>query len=68
MFESFSQYFDPKRNQSWIPVAKVGGVFVGIGLLILLLKELIIAILAAISIGIGVFILTVAFRIWRMLK
>ncbi len=68
MFESFTQYFDPKRNQSWIPVAKVGGIFVVIGLLILLLKALIIAVMAAISIGIGVYILIVAYRIWRMMR
>ncbi len=63
-YNSFSQYFRPKVHSSWLPVAKVGGIFILIGLLVLLLKQLLIAVISAGLIGIGIFILTVAFRIW----
>ncbi len=67
-FNNFGSYFSPNRNSSWIPIAKVGGFLILLGLLILILKEVIIAILAAVSIGVGVFILSVAFRVWRVSK
>ena len=64
-FHKVSQYFDPSTSRMWMPVAKVGAGFILGGILIILLKELLIAILAAGLIGLGVFILSVAFRIWR---
>jgi hypothetical protein len=56
---------DPAANTAWLPVAKVGLGFILAGLLIMLLKELLIAIIAAGTIGIGLFILSVAWRVWR---
>ena len=67
-FNDFKNYFSPQKKSSWIPVAKVGAFFVLLGILILILKEIIIAILATLSIGLGLFILSVAFRIWKMSK
>lgn len=64
-YDTFKQYFDPHANTAWMPVAKVGIGFILAGLLILLLKEIIIALIAAGTIGIGIFILTVAFRVWQ---
>jgi len=64
-YNSFKQYMDPAANSAWLPVAKVGLGFILAGLLIMLLKELLIAIIAAGTIGIGIFILTVAWRVWR---
>ena len=45
---------------------KVGIAFILIGLLILLLKEVIILILASIFIAIGLFSLSLSYKIWRM--
>ena len=45
---------------------KIGIAFILIGLLILLLKEVIILILASIFIAIGVFSLSLSYKIWRM--
>ncbi len=64
-YSTFKRYMNPAANSAWLPVAKVGLGFILAGLLILLLKELLIAIIAAGTIGIGVFILSVAFRVWR---
>ena len=45
---------------------KIGISFILIGLLILLLKEIIILILASIFIAIGLFLLSLSYRIWNI--
>lgn len=64
-FFNINQYFDPDSNKSWEPIAKIGAVLIGIGLLIFILKELIIGILSVIFIGLGVYFLIIAFNLWN---
>ena len=65
-FESFSRNFNPHNHTVWLPVAKTGIGFILAGLLILLLKELLAAILSTLAFGIGIYIVVVAYRIYRM--
>ena len=65
-YDAFSQNFTPHSHSTWIPVAKTGVGFIVAGLIILLLKELIVAVLSTIAIGIGIYILLVAFRIYQL--
>ena len=44
-FNTFKNYINPNRNQSWQPVAKIGLGFILIGLILIIMKEIIIAIL-----------------------
>ena len=67
-YESFSQYFTAQLNRSWFTLVKIGFSFIGVGLLIILLQELIIGILSALIIGIGIYILFIAFRIWKNVR
>ena len=48
---SFSQNFRPGFHSSWIPIAKIGLGFIFTGLLIMVLKDLIVAILSVGVIG-----------------
>ena len=64
-FFNINQYFSPNSNQSWKLIANVGAVLIGIGLLIFILKELIIGILSAIFIGLGVYVLIIAYNLWN---
>ena len=50
-----------KDNVHWLQIIKVGIIFILIGLLILLLKEIIITILASIFILIGIIMIYFAF-------
>ena len=65
-YDAFSQNFTPQSHSTWIPVAKTGVGFIVAGLIILLLKELLVAVLSTIAIGIGIYILLVAFRIYQL--
>jgi hypothetical protein len=65
-YDTFSQNFTPHSHSTWIPVAKTGVGFILAGLIILLLKELLVAVLSTIAIGIGIYILLVAFRIYQL--
>jgi hypothetical protein len=65
-YNNFKNYFSPHQNQSWQPVAKVGLGFIIIGFMAILLKEILIAILSFFLFAIGIVILIVAFRIWKL--
>ncbi len=65
-FNNFRNYFQSSQHQSWKPVAKVGCGFIIFALVIELLKDIIISILSFLSITIGIIILIVAFRIWKL--
>ena len=52
------------NNLNWLQIFKIGIIFILIGLLILLFKEIIIVILASIFILIGAMILYFAFKLW----
>ena len=45
---------------------RAGVTFIVVGLLILLLKEIIILILASIFISIGIYLLALSYRIWKI--
>ena len=60
-----NSFFNFNAKQSWKLIAKIGMVFIGIGLLIFILKELIIGILSAVFIGLGIYCLFMAFNIWN---
>ena len=62
---NINQYFNPDYNKSWKPIAKIGAILIGIGLLIFILKELIIGILSAIIIGLGVYFIVIAYKLWN---
>tara|TARA_Y100001968_G_scaffold331454_1_gene386188 strand:+ start:1464 stop:1670 length:207 start_codon:yes stop_codon:yes gene_type:complete len=49
----------------WLQAIKIGIVFILIGLLILIFKEIIITLLASVFILIGALIFYYAFKIWR---
>ena len=53
------------NNLNWIQIFKIGVIFILIGLLILLLKEIIIITLASIFILIGLAILYFALKLWK---
>lgn len=65
---TFSRNFNPQFHSSWIPVAKIGLWFILGGMLIMALKELIIGLLSFAAIGIGIYLLIVAFRIYRLTR
>ena len=65
-FNTFKDYINPKQNQSWQPVAKVGLGFIILGFIAILLKEILIAILSFFLFAIGFIILIIAFRIWKL--
>jgi len=65
-YDTFSRNFNPHSHSTWVPVAKTGIGFVIAGLLILLMKEILVAALSTIAIGIGIYILIVAYRIYRL--
>jgi protein-S-isoprenylcysteine O-methyltransferase Ste14 len=65
-FNTFKDYINPKQNQSWQPVAKVGLGFILLGFIAILLKEILIAILSFFLFAIGFIILIIAFRIWKL--
>jgi len=65
-YNAFTRNFSPYAHTYWMPVAKTGLGFILAGLLILLLKELLIAIISAAAIGIGIYILIIAWRIYRL--
>jgi len=60
-----NSFFNPNSNKSWKLIAKIGAAFIGIGLLIFILKELIIGVLSAIFIGLGIYCLYMAYNIWN---
>tara|TARA_Y100001960_G_C14439497_1_gene711773 strand:+ start:121 stop:324 length:204 start_codon:yes stop_codon:yes gene_type:complete len=53
------------NNLNWLQIFKIGIIFILIGLLILLFKEVIIIILASIFILIGLAILYFALKLWH---
>ena len=53
------------NNFNWLQIFKIGVIFILIGLLILLFKEMIIIILASLFILIGIIILYFAFKLWN---
>ena len=65
-FNTLKDYINPKQNQSWQPVAKVGLGFILLGFIAILLKEILIAILSFFLFAIGFIILIIAFRIWKL--
>jgi hypothetical protein len=65
-FNTFKNYINPNRNQSWEPVAKVGLGFILIGLILIIMKEIIIALLSFFLFAIGFIILIIAFRVWKL--
>ena len=61
--------FNLNNNQiHWLQVIKIGIVFILIGLLILLFKEIIIVLLASIFILIGALMFYFAFNLWNQNK
>ena len=67
-FDSFSDILRPSRHNSWVPVAKVGSIFILVGLLIFALKEIVIFFIASVFIFIGIVVLYIAFKIWKASK
>ena len=65
-FNTFKDYINPKPNQSWQPVAKVGLGFILFGFIAILLKEILIVILSFFLFVMGFIILIIAFRIWKL--
>ena len=64
-FFDFTEFFRQNFNQSWKPIAKTAFGFIFIGILIYFLREVIIGILSAVLIGIGIYLLYIAFKIWH---
>jgi len=63
-YNTLNDFVSPKSHDTWTGLAKTGGIFILIGMLILILKELLVAILAMGFFGVGILILSLAFRIW----
>ena len=59
---NINQYFNPDSNQTWKPIAKAGAFFI---LLRYVLKELILGIFSVICIGLGGYLLYLAFKLWN---
>ena len=52
----------------WVQLVKIGIIFLLIGMLILIFKELIIVLIASVFIVIGIFMFYLAFSIWNRTK
>ena len=52
----------------WLQLVKIGIIFLLIGMLILIFKELIIVLIASVFIVIGIFMFYLAFSIWNRTK
>ena len=65
-FNNFRSYFQSSHHQSWKSISKVGLGFMILGLVLELLKDIIISILSFLSITIGIIILIIAFRVWKL--